>query len=177
MSQQALDDLFGHEKVDAVEEDLDSLAHSPRPSGAPGQAYQWECSEERFFWNMSVAVSFCREGFGRYVVAVIDGFFQSNVLNMNGTTLRLTLISRRSRHRAGTRFLTRGIDPQGNVANFVETEQVLELVDQGVLYSWLTVRGSIPVFWSQVGFIYFFFFFFFFEFALVPFQLGSTAWS
>lgn len=37
------------------------------------------------------------------------------------------------------------------MANFVETEQVLELVEQGVVYSWVTVRGSIPVFWSQLG--------------------------
>ncbi len=114
-------------------------------------AYQWEHSEERFFWNMSIAVPFCRAGFGRYVVAAIDGFFQSHVVSMQKSALRLTLISRRSRHRGGTRFLTRGVDPSGNVANFVETEQILELVDQGVLYSWVTVRGSIPVFWSQLG--------------------------
>lgn len=154
MTQQSLEGLFGHEKESdsfAVDE-TGMQSSSPRPSGAPALAYQWECSEERFFWNMNIAVPFCREGFGRYVVAVIDGFFQSQVLHMNGATLRLSLISRRSRHRAGTRFLTRGIDPQGNVANFVETEQVLELVEQGVLYSWVTVRGSIPVFWSQVIF-------------------------
>jgi hypothetical protein len=53
--------------------------------------------------------------------------------------------------RAGVRFLSRGVDPQGHVSNFVETEQILELVDSGQVLSWVTVRGSIPVFWSQLG--------------------------
>lgn len=34
------------------------------------------------------------------------------------------IITRRSRLRAGTRYKTRGVDRKGNVANFVETEQV-----------------------------------------------------
>ncbi|KAK9585241.1 Inositol-1,4,5-trisphosphate 5-phosphatase 1 [Aspergillus fumigatus] len=37
----------------------------------------------------------------------------------------LTVISRQSSRRAGTRFNSRGIDDDGNVANFVETETVL----------------------------------------------------
>jgi len=32
------------------------------------------------------------------------------------------LISRRSRKRAGTRYNARGLDDEGNVANFCETE-------------------------------------------------------
>ena len=35
-------------------------------------------------------------------------------------------MSRRCCFRAGTRLFTRGIDVQGNVANFVETEQIVE---------------------------------------------------
>jgi hypothetical protein len=38
--------------------------------------------------------------------------------------ITMALISRRSRHRAGTRYLRRGVDDCGNVANFVETEMV-----------------------------------------------------
>lgn len=37
----------------------------------------------------------------------------------------LTLISRRSRHRAGTRYKRRGVDEEGRVANYVETEQIV----------------------------------------------------
>ena len=36
----------------------------------------------------------------------------------------MILISRRSRKRAGTRFNARGVDEDGLVANFVETEQI-----------------------------------------------------
>jgi len=35
------------------------------------------------------------------------------------------------------------------VANFVETEQILVISDQERVYSFVQVRGSIPVFWSQ----------------------------
>lgn len=35
-------------------------------------------------------------------------------------------MSRRCCFRAGTRLFTRGIDVQGNVANFVEIEQIVE---------------------------------------------------
>lgn len=41
--------------------------------------------------------------------------------------LTVTLISRRSIHCAGVRYLKRGIDEDGHVANFVETEVVLTI--------------------------------------------------
>lgn len=44
--------------------------------------------------------------------------------NVGPFTLTFTLISRRSRFRAGVRYRRRGIDASGHVANFVETEQV-----------------------------------------------------
>lgn len=57
------------------------------------------------------------------------------------------LISRRSRFQAGTRYLRRGIDENGKVANYVETEQIV--VYKSHLFSFVQIRGSIPVFWSQ----------------------------
>ncbi len=41
--------------------------------------------------------------------------------------IRLSLVSRRSRHFAGTRYIKRGMDRQGHVANEVETEQILQV--------------------------------------------------
>lgn len=41
-----------------------------------------------------------------------------------GSPFTLLLVSRRSCLRQGRRFIMRGIDKEGNVANFVETEQV-----------------------------------------------------
>jgi len=60
----------------------------------------------------------------------------------------LTLISRLSCRRAGTRFNARGIDDDGNVANFVETETVYRF-PSGLCFSYAQVRGSVPVFWEQ----------------------------
>lgn len=55
----------------------------------------------------------------------------------------------------GDRYLKRGVNDRGRVANDVETEQVV--VDEeseigspsGQISSVVQVRGSIPLFWSQ----------------------------
>ena len=78
----------------------------------------------------------------------------------------VTIISRRSVKRAGLRYLRRGVDEDGNVANAVETEQILsptivnQLTDPQYLqaqppnkiYSFVQIRGSIPLFWTQSPF-------------------------
>ncbi|OCK85031.1 hypothetical protein K432DRAFT_400592 [Lepidopterella palustris CBS 459.81] len=65
----------------------------------------------------------------------------------------LTLISRRSTKRAGLRYLRRGVDDEGNVANSVETEQILSTPSwnstEDKIYSFTQIRGSIPLFFSQ----------------------------
>ena len=58
----------------------------------------------------------------------------------------------------GTRFNARGIDDDGNTANTVESEQIMikrrfnyEKLQQRVnLYSYTQVRGTVPVFWTQI---------------------------
>ncbi|KAF2461994.1 SacI domain protein [Lineolata rhizophorae] len=66
----------------------------------------------------------------------------------------LTLISRRSTARAGLRYLRRGVDETGASANTVETEQILSNCDweastASPIFSFVQVRGSIPLFFSQ----------------------------
>ncbi|KAK1980770.1 SacI homology domain-containing protein [Colletotrichum cereale] len=64
----------------------------------------------------------------------------------------LTIISRRSTQRAGLRYLRRGIDEQGYVANAVETEQILSSTawdKSSKIHSFLQIRGSIPLFFTQ----------------------------
>jgi hypothetical protein len=82
--------------------------------------------------------------------------------------LLLTLISRRSVKRAGLRYLRRGIDDDGNVANNVETEQILATPSWSTkdkVFSFLQVRGSIPLFFSQSPY----------SFKPIPIQYGSEA--
>lgn len=76
--------------------------------------------------------------------------------------LKLTLISRKEVGRMGVRYYSRGIDDMGYVSNYVETEQVWEETE-GVavdparpgqasrrIFAFQQVRGSIPLFWSQL---------------------------
>lgn len=48
----------------------------------------------------------------------------------------------------GCRFTKRGLDENGNAANFVETEQILIFAD-GRISSYVQIRGSIPLKWSS----------------------------
>ncbi|XP_042002393.1 phosphoinositide phosphatase SAC4-like isoform X1 [Salvia splendens] len=88
-----------------------------------------------------------------WTVALVYGFFKQDTLSISGRDLKLTLIARRSRHYAGTRYLKRGVNERGRVANDVETEQILiEDVPEGLplqISSVVQNRGSIPLFWSQ----------------------------
>ncbi|KAK6003080.1 hypothetical protein QM012_000925 [Aureobasidium pullulans] len=82
--------------------------------------------------------------------------------------LLLTLISRRSVKRAGLRYLRRGVDDDGNVANNVETEQILATPSwdaKDKVFSFLQVRGSIPLFFSQSPY----------SFKPIPISYGSEA--
>lgn len=93
----------------------------------------------------------------RLLTCAIRGFIMSNAIPLSSAPIRttvkyglpsqLTLISRLSCRRAGTRFNSRGIDDDGNVANFVESETILW--NSGTCFSYVQVRGSVPVFWEQ----------------------------
>ncbi|MBW0467869.1 hypothetical protein O181_007584 [Austropuccinia psidii MF-1] len=64
-------------------------------------------------------------------------------------SISIALFSRLSSRRAGTRFNTRGIDDDGHVANYVETEILISI--GSILFSFVQVRGSVPVFFEQAG--------------------------
>ncbi|PKU46035.1 polyphosphoinositide phosphatase [Limosa lapponica baueri] len=71
-----------------------------------------------------------------------------------GRPIYVTLIARRSSKFAGTRFLKRGANCEGDVANEVETEQILYdasvmSFSAGSYSSYVQVRGSVPLYWSQ----------------------------
>ncbi|GAB4853691.1 actin cytoskeleton and mitosis protein [Ancistrocladus abbreviatus] len=88
-----------------------------------------------------------------WTVALVYGCFKQATLSVSGRDFKLTLIARRSRHYAGTRYLKRGVNEKGRVANDVETEQIVfEDVPEGApvqVSSVVQNRGSIPLFWSQ----------------------------
>ncbi|KAI6230167.1 SAC domain-containing protein [Aphelenchoides fujianensis] len=105
-------------------------------------------------WNAHLLMPLARQvELHDYCLPIIHGFVGIRQCNIQGRPFKLVLISRRPTERPGVRFMTRGTDHQGAVANFVETEQIVE-VDDGSRDSrrwtaFLQVRGSIPLLWSQ----------------------------
>ncbi|KAF9006532.1 DNase I-like protein [Cyathus striatus] len=92
----------------------------------------------------------------QFIVLAIQGFVGVFTMALpapptNGTpsVATLSLISRLGWKRAGTRFNTRGVDDDGNCANFVETEIMFSTDHHCVSY--VQVRGSVPLFWEQQG--------------------------
>ncbi|KAF8971430.1 SacI homology domain-containing protein [Flammula alnicola] len=143
----------------------------PTQESDAGKAF-WEVVDDRFFWNkflqtklIDIATSNPNAAYGSFILPIMYGSaFRSTAHLPPWATHELALISRRSRFRAGTRYFRRGVDREGNVANFNETEQIL-LVEgpttRGSLratddnyaakLSFVQIRGSVPVFWSEIN--------------------------
>ncbi|KFP75867.1 Phosphatidylinositide phosphatase SAC2, partial [Acanthisitta chloris] len=140
----------------------------------------WRKVDDRFFWNKHMIedlISIDNAEVDFWIMPIIQGFVQIEELVVNYSessdddksspetppqestcvddihpTFLVALISRRSRHRAGMRYKRRGVDKNGNVANYVETEQLIHVHNHTLSY--IQTRGSVPVFWSQVGYRY-----------------------
>jgi len=107
-----------------------------------------ERSEKRFVWNLNLLQPLmANQSLHRYALPVIHGFVSINPATIAGTRIVWTLVSRRSTQRVGTRLFVRGGDVEGHVANFVETEQLVEV--GGSTASFVQTRGSIPLHWQQ----------------------------
>ena len=125
------------------------------PSASGGPVY-----DERFLWNGflvdpllgfrdGLTTSTERAAFdaSHFVVLVMQGYVGVVDTQIAGARCTLSVISRLGWRRAGTRFLTRGIDDDGEVANFVETETILRTPEFAMSY--VQIRGSVPLFWEQ----------------------------
>uniref|UniRef100_A0A8C2ZII7 FIG4 phosphoinositide 5-phosphatase n=1 Tax=Cyclopterus lumpus TaxID=8103 RepID=A0A8C2ZII7_CYCLU len=89
-----------------------------------------------------------------WLMYIIHGFCGQSKLLIYGRPVHITLIARRSSKFAGTRFLKRGANCEGDVANEVETEQIINDASvmsftAGSYSSYVQVRGSVPLYWSQ----------------------------
>ncbi|CZT44586.1 probable synaptojanin-1 [Rhynchosporium secalis] len=149
----------------------------------------WKRADDRFFWNkfiQSDLIDFRSMGTRNhqgqqpavdpYILPVIFGMMEITSTRIKSTPLTMVIITRRSRHRAGTRYFSRGIDEQGHVSNFNETEQIIILNDstsglggfaggngmqngkvggsggkEVQIMSYVQTRGSVPVYWAEVN--------------------------
>ena len=108
----------------------------------------------QYCWNYSMAKIFDSEGMNDYIYPVINGFFGARAISEYGerNDLHFILIGRKDDRRSGMRFLIRGADGNGNVANTVETEEILTFKDDEEninICSFIEIRGSIPLIWTQ----------------------------
>ncbi|TIB14562.1 hypothetical protein E3P92_01907 [Wallemia ichthyophaga] len=109
-------------------------------------------SDDRFFWNKFLQMPLLESelDLSKFILPVIYGFLEIKPTSIFGQPLSITLIARRCRYRAGTRYFSRGIDSHGNVSNFNETEQIVQ-IGNNTLYSHVQCRGSVPIYWSEIN--------------------------
>lgn len=155
----------------------------------------WKRADDRFFWNRFVQEDLIdfrgglSGGYGHrhssgqqpevdpYILPVMYGMMEIKNTSIKGNSLTFILITRRSRLKAGTRYFSRGIDENGNVSNFNETEQAIILNDHASggmggfagngsqqngavggnagkevqVLAYVQTRGSVPVYWAEVN--------------------------
>ncbi|KAM9233292.1 synaptojanin-2 isoform 1-T1 [Dugong dugon] len=110
--------------------------------------YEWG---NAFFWNqlLHVPLKHHQVSCSDWLLKVICGVVAIRTVYASHKQAKACLISRISCERAGARFHTRGVNDNGHVSNFVETEQMIYM-DDGVS-SFVQIRGSVPLFWEQPG--------------------------
>ncbi|XP_077336107.1 synaptojanin-1 isoform X7 [Lithobates pipiens] len=108
-------------------------------------------TDNRFFWNQSLHLHLKHYGVNcdDWLLRLMCGGVEIRTIYAAHKQAKACIISRLSCERAGTRFNVRGTNDNGQVANFVETEQVIYLDD--CVSSFIQIRGSIPLFWEQPG--------------------------
>lgn len=107
-------------------------------------------ADTSFYWNYELCRDFVSQAIDtQWFFPIIQGYVGIQTIVHENSTMFFALISRRSCERTGTRYNCRGLDDEGNVANYVETEQILIIDD--LAFSCVQVRGSVPLFWEQTG--------------------------
>jgi len=107
----------------------------------------WTRVDSRFWWNKALVQDLVNAKLHAWILPVMMGFCTIKSCQINNKQFDFILIGRRSTKRVGTRYFVRGVDKEGNVANAVETEQIIS--HSGAATSLVQTRGSIPVFWRQ----------------------------
>ncbi|XP_024118293.1 synaptojanin-1 isoform X3 [Oryzias melastigma] len=110
-----------------------------------------DTTDNRFFWNQSLHLHLKHYGVNceDWLLRLMCGSVEIRTIYAGHKQAKACIFSRLSSERAGTRFNVRGANDDGQVANFVETEQVIFLEDR--VSSFIQIRGSIPLFWEQPG--------------------------
>ncbi|KAJ5785523.1 Polyphosphoinositide phosphatase [Penicillium pulvis] len=117
-----------------------------------------------FVWNnhlLTPAIAALKNPF-QWCLPIIHGYVDQSKMSVFGRLVYISIIARRSRLFAGARFLKRGANDLGYVANDVETEQIVSEQTTTSFHSagptlhanpnytsYVQHRGSIPLYWTQ----------------------------
>ena len=109
---------------------------------------------EKYFFNINLYKKFINPETKEpidycFIMPIICGYIGTFSYELDGNQLDFILISRRSQNHCGTRYNTRGINDDGHVANYCESEQIV--IYNNNLLSFSQLRGSVPVFFQQIG--------------------------
>ncbi|GBG31302.1 Phosphoinositide phosphatase SAC1 [Hondaea fermentalgiana] len=139
-----------------------SRARERDPSMVPPGAAKAIAEDNMFIWNEYLArplldalQTSSRSVFlSPWTITLVHGSFKQQRCSILSRSLTLTLVARRSRFYAGTRYLKRGVNDDGYAANDVEIEQIVQdhmllSTDPGGISAYVQMRGSIPTYWSQ----------------------------
>jgi len=130
-----------------------AMQRLPEASPATGKE-AWERLDRRFVWNDHMLAPFIDQvkananDMHAFLTPIIHGGVFVRRVKINDKPITWAIITRRSRYRTGTRFWVRGADASGHVANFNETEQIIEVKGAGIA-SYVQTRGSMPFLWAQ----------------------------
>lgn len=114
--------------------------------------------DNEFMWNNFISSNLISasksDSFtSKFILPVIYGYVKFVTTTINSKPIAFGLITRRSRFRAGTRYFRRGINKDGFVSNFNETEQflVIHTNETNQVFTYFQIRGSVPVYWAEMN--------------------------
>ena len=132
----------------ATAESASAAAAAMHGKGAKGVGANVLTFDDRFCWNQFLLKDFMHLATSCWILPISLGCAVQKSCNVFSNFVTVTVIGRRSRRYAGTRYLKRGASDSGDVANDVEVEQIVE-DGNGHFSSFVQMRGSIPLFWAQ----------------------------
>lgn len=125
-------------KTLVLQRDPDYSKPAPEEKARPGRLSEEPKVSEKDKFAPDSPSNLCH-----FFMPVIQGFVGSVEVG----DIKVVLISRRSAVMGGTRYNSRGSDNMGNVANFVQTEQLVFFREK--VFTFNQIRGSLPFYWEQ----------------------------
>jgi hypothetical protein len=112
-------------------------------------------TQKNFCWNFNITRELDSSDLLGFINPVINGYVGIRSVSDYAQEFTYVIVSRKDTRRSGMRFLVRGNDKNGFSANFAETEQVIiqknnQKKDDFNVMSYIQIRGSIPLLWTQI---------------------------